>query len=161
MSGRTNRASRLIYTLLAVFGFLVALPCAAFAFSSEREVTAKYVKRYPDDFSIHVTKEKNGLISFEIKHDVPRPMYHVAHLAIYRKGELIAETSTPSFGKKHDNTFYFSVASEFISETKFDFSDSGFAEVGDDAIPLPGTITYRFRLLDFVPKDMLESAKSK
>jgi hypothetical protein len=161
MKVKAVRALRLMPLLLSGLVWVIALPSAVFAISRDEEVTAKYMSRHPSEFSIRVTKEKDDAISFEIKHDVPRPMYHVAHLAFYRKGKLIAETSTPLFGKRHDNTFYFSVAPEFLAETKFDLSDGAFADNGEDATPLPGTVTYRFHVLDFVPKTLLEATASK
>jgi hypothetical protein len=50
---------------------------------------------------------------------------------------------------------------KLIAESKFDLSDSALAGSGDDAVPVPGTTIHQFRLLDFVPEEMLKSAPSK
>ena len=127
----------------------------------EQGVTPAYVREHPKEFSMSVTKGKGGLIDFTIKHNVARPMYHVAHLAVYHQGKLIATSDTPVFGKTKGNTFYFSISADDIAESKFDLSDSALAGSGDDAVPVPGTTIHQFRLLDFVPEEMLKSAPSK
>ena len=80
-------------------------------------------------------------------------MYHVAHLAIYHADKLIATSDTPSFGKKRDNTFHFSIAADDIADTKFSLSDSDLDSTGE--VPVPGTMIHQFRLRDFVPKELL------
>jgi hypothetical protein len=137
------------------------LSTTGFALTTEHEVTLAYVRDHPKEFSVEVTKGKDGLITFTIKHDVATPMYHVAHLAVYHQGQLIATSDTPSFGKKQANTFYFSLSAEDIAESKFDLSDSALAGSGDDAVPIPGTTIHQFRLSGFVPKEMLKSPTNK
>ncbi|HZZ27295.1 MAG TPA: hypothetical protein VFE46_04745 [Pirellulales bacterium] len=126
----------------------------AFALTQEREVTADYLKNHSEQFSVTVTKTKAGLIEFSIKHNVPRPMYHVAHLAIDHDGKLISDINMPSFGRKHDNEFDFALAPEDIAGSKFDLSDSAVGGTGEDATPEPGTIIYNFHLADFVPAEL-------
>jgi hypothetical protein len=134
----------------------LTIPIACFAITTEHDVTPKYVRSHPDEFSIKVTKGTDGLIEFEIKHDVPRPMYHVANLTIFHNGKLIARSTTPVFGKLRDNTFHFSTAPNHVNESTFELSDGALAGSGEDAVPVPGTRIHRFRLIDFVPKKLLE-----
>src|SRR3954454_22834667 len=126
--------------------------------TTERDITPKFVTSHPDEFSITVRKDDQGLISFKLTHDVRRPMYHVAHLIVAANGKILAETSTPTFGKMHDNAFHFSVAPDLLPESKFGVSDSSFVGSGENAIPVPGTMINRFRLIDFVPRKLLDSA---
>lgn len=144
-----------------IFGCFVAatLSTTGFAMTTEREVTLAYVRDHHKEFSVEVTKGKDGLIAFTIKHDVSQPMYHVAHLAVYHQGKLVATSDTPSFGKKQDNIFSFSIAVEDLAESKFDLSDCALDSSGE--VPVPGTIIHKFRLLDFVPKKMLKSVPNK
>ncbi len=122
----------------------------------EQIVTPEYVRKYSDDFSVNVTKNKDGLIEFAIKHNVARPAYHIAHLAVYHQGKLIATSNTPMFGKKQDNEFEFALSSEDITGSKFDLSDCALDSTGE--VPVPGTIIYQFKLLDFVPNKLLKDA---
>jgi len=133
----------------------VALVTPAFALTTEHEITLGYVREHPNEFAVNVTKGKAGLIDFTITHNVAMRMYHVARLAIYHRGTLIATSDTPSFGKKGKNTFYFSLAAEDIAESRFSLSDGGLAGSGADAVPIPGTIIHRFRLSDFLPKQFM------
>jgi hypothetical protein len=148
-------------TISLVCFIATTLAGTAFAMTTEREITAAYVREHPTEFSVKVAKGKEGLIDFTITHDVATPMYHVAHLAIYHRGELMATSDTPSFGKKHDNTFHFSIAAADIAESKFDLSDSALAGSGEDAVPVPGTVIHQFRLSDFVSKELLKSDQNK
>jgi hypothetical protein len=146
--------------LLSCWFITTLFSTTVFALTTEHEVTLTYVRDHPKEFSVVVAK-KAGLIDFTIKHDVARPMYHVAHLAIYHQGKLLATSDTPSFGKKQGNVFHFSIAAEDVPESKFDLSDSALAGSGDDAVPVPGTTVHQFRLLDFVPNEMLKSTPNK
>ena len=105
-----------------------------------------------------MAKGKEGLIDFTIKHDVARPMYHVAHLEVYHQSKLIATSSTPSFGTKGWNTFYFSLSPEDIAESKFELGE---CYLGGGDLPAPGTTGYQFKLSDFVPEQLLKSALGK
>src|ERR1051326_7283637 len=100
-------------TILAL-SFFAVLSTTGFAMTTEHEVTLAYVRKYPNEFSVNVAKGEDGLIDFTITHDVPRPMYHVADLAIYHHGKLIARSTTPSFGKKQGNEFHFALVPEDI-----------------------------------------------
>ncbi len=133
----------------------------AFALTVNQQVTLAYVREHPKEWSVKVAKGKDNLLDFTIKHDVATRMYHVAHLEVYHNGKLIATSDTPSYGKKQGNTFHFSISAESIAESKFDLSDSSLAGSGEDAVPIPGTIIHQFRLLDFVPEQVLKSALGK
>jgi hypothetical protein len=142
--------------------FTVAtLSTTVLALTVQLEVTPAYVRDHPKEWSVKVTKGKDGLTHFTIKHDVVRPMYHVAHLAVYHQGKLIASSDTPLFGKKQGNTFHFSISVEDIAESKFDLSDSALSGSGEDALPVVGTTIHQFRLSDFVAEEMLKSAPGK
>ena len=117
-------------------------------------MTAEYVRNHSDEFSVIVTKNKEELIEFTIKHNTPRAAYHVAHLAIYHNGKLIATSNTPTVGRKQENEFAFALSAEDVAESKFDLSDSALDSTGE--VPVPGTTIYQFRLLDFVPQKMLK-----
>jgi hypothetical protein len=134
-----------------------AISKVSFGLTVERDLTPYYVSHHSEEFSIKVDKGENGLIKFVLKHHVPRPMYHVAHLTIVAHGKKLAETSTPVFGKIHDNTFYFSIARDLLAESTFDLSDSAIAGTGEEATPVVGTTIYRIRPIDFVPKKLLDS----
>jgi len=147
-----------------VLGCFIAtiLSTSALAMTINEQVTPVYVREHPKEWSVEVTKGEDDLIHFTIKHDVETPKYHVAHLAVYHQGKLIATSDTPSFGKKRGNTFYFSLSAEDMAGSKFDLSDGDVAGSRDDAIPVPGlTIVHQFRPSDFVPEQMLKSGIGK
>jgi predicted SnoaL-like aldol condensation-catalyzing enzyme len=145
--------------LLSACFFAAALSPSALALTINDQVTPAYVGEHPKEWSVKVTKGEDGLIHFTIQHDVEKPKYHVAHLAVYHQGKLIATSDTPSFGKKQGNTFYFSLDMEDITESKFDLSDGDVSGSGDDAIPMLGlTMIHHFRLLDFVPEQIAKPA---
>lgn len=115
-------------------------------------VSRAYLQEHPKEFSVKVTKGENGLLAFTVVRTLREPRYLVAHLAVHHGGMLIAESHSPSFGRKHDNTFYFSVSAEDVGECKFELGESFFTEAGGDAVPEPGTTNYEFELQDFVTK---------
>jgi hypothetical protein len=122
------------------------------------QVTPAYVREHPKEWSVEVTKGKDGLIHFTIKHSVETRTYHIAHLEVYHQSKLIATSSTPSFGVKGWNAFYSSLSPEDIAESKFDLSDGDVQGSGDDALPMLGLTTiHQFRLVDFVPEQLLKS----
>jgi hypothetical protein len=129
------------------------LATSAFALTTEQEITPDYVREHPDQFSVTAVKGTDGLVDFTITHNVAAPMYHVAHLAVYHSGKLLATSDTPSFGKRRDNRFHFSIAPEDIALSKFSLSDSALDSSGE--VPVPGTVIHQFRLSDFVPKELL------
>jgi hypothetical protein len=142
---------------LIIVCFATTLATTVFGLTTEEEITPAYVREHPKEFSVKVAKGEDGLVDFTITHGVATPMYHVAHLAIYHQGRLVATSDTPLFGKKHENTFHFSIAAEDIAECKFSLSESGFGGPDDDPVPIPGTKIHNFRLLDFVPKKLLKA----
>ena len=146
-------------TLLLSGCFIAAtLATTALALTINQQVTPAYVREHPKEWTVEVTKGDDGLIHFVIKHSVEIPQYHVAHLAVYHQGKLMATSDTPLFGKKRGNTFYFSLATEDIAESKFELSDSALSGSGHDKVPVPGTTVYQFRLLDFVPERLARPA---
>ena len=148
-------------SLLLLGCFIGAIHSAtAPALTINVEVTPAYAREHPKDWTVGVTKGTDGLIHFVIKHDVAARTYHVAHLAVYHQGKLMATSDTPSFGTKGRNTFYFSLAAEDIAESKFDLGDSGLSGSGDDDVPVVGTTVYQFRLLDFVPEHLRKPARA-
>ena len=161
MKTTTKCVMKTILLALIASSFLAAASKTALALTTEKEITPTYLQKHPQEFSVDVNEGKDGLINFTIKHNVAQPMYHVAHLAIYQHGKLLAESSTPLFGKKHDNAFHVSLSADTVAESKFDISDSSFIRTGEDAVPIPGTVIYRFRLNDFIPQKMIRSAPSK
>ena len=147
-------------TIIGIFiglNLLVA-PRNSFGLTTERDITPDYVNSHPEEFSVKVNKDKNGLVGFKLQHNVSRPMYHVAHLTVMKEGKILADSSTPTFGKMHDNIFHFSISPDCLPESTFDVSDSAFVGSGENATPVPGTAVHRFRLIDFVPKKLRESA---
>lgn len=150
-------------TSLLLSSCLVAaiLSSTALALTINEQVTPAYVREHPKEWSVKVVKGGDGLIHFTITHDVETPMYHVAHLAVYHQGKLIATSDTPSFGKKRGNTFYFSLSAEDIAESQFDLSDSALSGAGDDAVPVVGTTVHQFPLQDYVPKELLPPHRGK
>jgi len=138
-----NNHRHLLSAGIAVFAIAVC-GAACLALTVEVELTLAYVREHPKEFTVDVTQGKTGLIDFKIVHNVATPMYHVAHFALYRDGKPIAESHTPSFGKKQDNTFYLSVAPENLADASFDLSDSALGGAGENAVPLPGTMIIAF-----------------
>ena len=147
-----------IFRLLLICLIAAMLPTPAWALSVDTKVTPAYVREHAKEFSVKVTKGKNGLIEFRITRTLSQPMYLVARLDVYHQGKIIASSTTPSFGKKYDNDFYFSISPEDVPESKFELGESSFAESGGDLVPMPGTTNYQFPLQDFVSDDLLESA---
>ena len=130
----------------------------ALAVSVNVPVTAADVREHPKQWSVEVTKGKDGLIHFTIKHGVETRTYHIAHLEVYHQSKLIATSSTPSFGTKGWNTFYFSLSPEDIAESKFELGE---CYLGGGDVPAPGTTGYQFKLSDFVPEQLLKSGLGK
>jgi hypothetical protein len=146
-----------------ILGSLLSLTLAgpAFALTMEEDVTPEYVRTHPEEFSLEVKKTKEGLLAFTLRHDVPQPMYHIAHLEIYLRGKLVASSETPVFGRKHANTFHFMVAPEYLNEARFSLSDGGLAEADGETLPIPGSNIRHFRLKDFVPQELRGAATVK
>ncbi len=133
----------------------------ALALTINVPVTPAYVREHAKEWSVEVTRGKDGLIQFTIKHDDATPMYHVAHLAVYHEDKLIATSDTPSFGKKRSNAFCLSLAADDLAKSKFELSDSALSGTGDEAVPVVGTTVFQFRLLDFVPQQLAKPARGE
>ena len=147
---------KMTFLLLSGWFFAVILSTPALAQIIQEQVTPAYVRGHPKEWSVEVTKDEDGLIHFTVKHDVGTPKYHIARLAVYHQRKLIATSDTPSIGKK--NICYFSLTAEDMDGSKFDLSD-GTLGSGDISLPEVGfTLILHFRLLDFVPEQMLKSA---
>lgn len=143
-------------------GLLVLfLSFTAHALTMESVVDAAYVREHPGEFSVEVKRQENGLIAFTIRHDVPQAMFHVAQLSLYHQGRLLATSETPIYGRKGANTFHLALAPEQIAKAKFSLSDNGLAGEGAEALPIPGAIIHQFRLLDFVPKELLSASPKR
>ena len=146
-----------------LLGCLIAaiLPTAAFALTIDVPVSAAYVREHPKEWSVKVSKKENGLIQFTIVRFLSEPKYLVAHLAVHRAGKVIAESDSPAVGQKGDNTFYVALAPEDLVESKFEISESSVSILGDQVIPSVGSIIHQFRLLEFVPENLLKPAPKK
>ena len=139
-------------TTLCAVAFLFAVTSSAFAVSVDRDITADYVKANPKEFTVSVTEEANGLLAFTVVFTTPDPRYVVAHLVVRDSKTTYATSDTPSFTKNRSNTFHFSVPRDLVATSTFSLGVSGFADSGGEAVPLPGTITNKLQLLDFVPE---------
>src|SRR4051812_23028275 len=123
-----------------------AAPSAAIALTTEQEITPEYVRSHPKEFSVQVARDKNGLIAFTVVFTLSEPRYVVAHLVVRSGDRVLATSDTPAYSKNSENTFYFSVPPECLATSQFTLGGSVFANSGGAAVPLPGTIDYRFRL---------------
>lgn len=139
-------------TTLCAVAFLLFVTSSAFAVSVDRDITADYVKANPKEFTVSVTEEANGLLAFTVVFTTPDPRYVVAHLVVRNSEKIYATSDTPSFMKNRSNTVYFSIPGDLVATSTFSLGVSGFADSGGEAVPLPGTITNKLQLLDFVPQ---------
>jgi hypothetical protein len=146
---------------MLALALLASLPAACWALTVNQTVEAAYLKEHPDQFSVRVVKTDRGLLAFTIVRTLAQPKYLVAHLVVRHEGKTVAESDTPLFGKKRDNTFYVSLLSEDVEATEFEISESYFTGTGEDAVPIPGTINYQFRLSDFVPRAAPRPSRSR
>jgi predicted short-subunit dehydrogenase-like oxidoreductase (DUF2520 family) len=135
---------------------LLSLSATAHALTSEQTVTPDYVRSHPDRVSVQSEKNKDGLIAFTVKFRLKQPQYVVAHLSVQNGDQLLARSDTPAFTKNVENTFYFALSEECLASSEFTLGVSHFVASGDEAVPIPGTIEYRFRLADFVSADLLK-----
>jgi hypothetical protein len=143
-------SQRNLKSLLAI-GLIAASAAIAPALTAEQRVTAAYVKEHSKEFSVTVVEGKNGLLSFTVIRKLDQPMYLVAHLSVSHAGRLVAESDTPVFGRKNENTFHFSLSREDVAESKFVLGESAFGKSGEELVPEPGTTDYQLSLQDFVP----------
>ena len=150
---------------LFLCGFIaVTLSTRGFALTTERAVTLAYVHEHPKEWSVKATRKESGLIEFTVVRTLSEPKYLVAHLAVHHAGKLVATIDTPVFAQKKGNTFYFSISAEDIAESKFDLSESGLGSTVNGVemdIPVVGSNVYQFRLLDFMPEDVLKPGPGK
>jgi hypothetical protein len=142
----------------------VTFSTRGFALTTELEVTLAYVREHPKAWSVKATKKESGLIEFTVVRTLSEPKYLVAHLAVHHAGKLIATSDTPVFAKLKGNTFYFSVSVEDMAESRFDLSESDLGSTVNGVamdIPIVGSNIYQFRLLDFMPEDVLKPGPGK
>jgi hypothetical protein len=153
---------KMLRRLLAA-GFIASmLPTTARALTMDFPVTPAYLLEHTNEFSVNVTKDKNGLLAFTVVHTLSQPMYLIQRLTVHHGGKVIAENSNAFVTRRAKNTFYFSVSPEDISESEFAISHGvGFKETDDGIILEPGTFNYQFHLRDFVPDELLKPASNK
>ena len=142
---------------LVCAGGLLAIPCTTFALSLTRDVDRAYLREHANEFSVKVAKNTAGLIAFTIERSVPKPKYFVARTTIRRGDQPIFESHLPLFTRKNTHTFHLAIAAEHLSGAEFELSESFFAENNGDPVPLPGTMTYRFRLNELIPDELRDS----
>ncbi|HVU37696.1 MAG TPA: hypothetical protein VHC95_05135 [Opitutales bacterium] len=146
-----------IRRLLIALVLSMALSASTFGMTQNSEVTPEYLKQHEKEFSVKVSKNKNGLWEFTITHNATVEWYVVASLTLSQAGNLTAETFFPPFVKKDDITFTFRVAPAFVAESEFELGDCAFGRNGEQIVPLPGTHNYIFKLKDFVIPELLQS----
>lgn len=139
-------------------GLFAASAAISPALTVDQQVTASYVKEHPKEFTVKVVEGKNDLLSFTIVRNLAQPKYLVAHLSVSHNGRVLAESDTPSIGRKGENTFYFSLSRDDVAASEFSLSESAFAESGETIDPLPGTTNYQFSLQDFVSQNSMRPA---
>jgi hypothetical protein len=140
---------------------LFAASPAAFALTTEQDITREYVSSHPKQFSVKVAKDRNGLIAFTVVLTLDEPRYVVAHFAVRNGDRLLARSDTPAFTKNARNTFHFSVAPDYLATSEFTLGASTFVNSGGESVPLPGTVIYRFRLPDFASPEALKATNEK
>jgi hypothetical protein len=133
-------------TVLALL--LAAIPVAAL--TVERQVTPQYLKAHPQEFSLKAEMREDGLVHFTLKRTLPGPKYLVARLILKQDGKKIADVSTPSFGRKDENSFYVALSPAQLAEAEYSLSESSLGGPLTDPVPLPSTTVYKFNLKDFV-----------
>lgn len=138
----------------------IAVGAATQAMTVEQQVTAAYVKEHPKELSVKAVEGKNGLLNFTIVRNLAEPRYFVAHLSVSHSGEIVAESDTPVYGRKNDNTFHFSMRRQDVEASQFILGESALANSGDCAVPVPGTIDYKITLQEFVPQKTEQPASS-
>jgi len=148
-----------IVFLVAFLGFVASR--TAVALTTEQDITPDYVRSHAREFSVAVTKEKNGLLAFTVTCTLAEPRYVVAHLSVRSGDRLLAESDTPAFTKNSKNTFHFSMTPECLATSAFTLGVSTFVDSGREAVPVPGTIDYRFRLPDFVSPELIKLPDNK
>ena len=151
------------YLGLILVAVLIAAFCRmAWAMTVEQDVTAAYVREHAKEFSIKVERGKSGLLNFTVTRTLKEPKYFVAEFTLRHGGRVLAESYSPSYGKKSDNKFYFSLSAEDIAESGFVLGESSYGKTDDgELVPVPGTINYVIHLTDFVPKDLLDNTTAK
>ena len=146
---------------LVAAALLALLSSFSWALTIDQPVTAAYVHEHPEEWSVKVSKKENGLIQFMMVHFLKEPKYLVAHFEVNHSGKVIAESDSPAFGRKGENTFYFCVSPDDLAESKVELSESFLKGSGDRAVPIPGTVIHQFRLLDYVTEAILKSVPNK
>jgi hypothetical protein len=134
----------------------------AFALTVDEQVTPAYLREHINEFSVKVTKDKNGLLAFTVVHTLSKPMYLIQRLTVHHAGKIIAENSNAFVTHQRENTFYFSLSPEDIAASEFEISHCpGFQETDYGVTVVPGTLNYQFHLRDFVPEELLNHEPAK
>lgn len=149
---KTGTSTRLVRYAIGIGVLCAALAVPAAALTVEHQIDSAYVKAHPDDFTVQVSPLKEGLLHFTVVRNLKAPRYLVAHLVVRHDGKVIAQSDTPLYGRSRDNTFYVALAPEDVNAATFEIGESYFVEANGQAVSIPGTIEYQFRLSDFVPK---------
>ena len=159
MNMRTRSTIIRVALLGGALAAMLSIPCQAL--TVDQPVPGAYVREHPEEWSVKVSKKENGLIQFTIVRFLKEPRYLVAHFVVKHSGRVIAGSDSPAFGRKGENTFYFSLSPEDLAESTFDLSESGLGGTVNGVnveIPEVGSEVYQFKLLDFVSKEILKSA---
>src|SRR5678816_2465795 len=143
MNSSTNAMRTFRLTLLipaAVFAFATR----AVALSITHEVNAEYLRTHPTELSVEIVRRESGLIDFTFVRHLAQEKYFVARLVIRHGEKIVAQTSTPLFGRPNQNKFHVTISADHLADSEFELGESFFAKSGDAFVPLPGTVDYHF-----------------
>jgi hypothetical protein len=158
MNGSPRRHSCLL--LLATAAVLGSVP-PTLALTVDREVTPAYLREHAKEWGVKVARAQNGLLSFTISRTLPERRYLVARLLVKEKSRTLAESSSPSYARKDENRFFFSISPEHVEESVFELGESFLSGDADHPHPVPGTVNYQFRLREFVPESLRSPARAR
>lgn len=133
---------------LLVFALVAANPGAAL--TVEQQVTPEFLKAHPKELTLKVEKRDDGMLHFALRRTLTQAKYLVSRTVLKQDGKKIADVSTPTYGKKGENSFYVAVSTSQLAEAEYELSESFLAGPANDPVPLPGTVIYKFTLKDFV-----------
>jgi len=138
--------------LLILLALLRCLTTSASALTVTDQVTPEVVKQNPKAWTITAKKTDGHLVAFTITHAVPRPRYVVGSLRIRDGEHLLLTSDFPAYVHEEGSaTYYFSISSDLIANSEFEFSASFFVHSHGEDVPLPGTVISVIRLKDFAP----------
>lgn len=143
---------------------IVCLCCAAsfaMALTIEEEVTPEFVRAHSKELAVKVERNKQGLLAFTVTLNLAESRYVLAQLTVKSDGKTLAETATPAFTKNKSNAFYFSVDPQYLAESEYSLSVSGFGSSNGEAVPVPGTKLYQIKPAKFVSAELLKKVGEK